>query len=709
MPTLAQVESVSAGVPDTPIVADAAFVPIGPIRVTDTRASECGCDMHIVDEGFVHNIDVGLHAEVPAGATAVALSITVAGSEQAGFLTAYTGGTDRPEVSNLNWRRGELRTNSAIVALGIAAGAVGRIAIFTSTDADVMVDVSGAFLPLDRHPDPGGGRFIPHSPTRAFDSRPSPVPAGIATRVPLPAGVPLDAVAIAANFTVIPTSAAGFLTAGAVGSPLPDVSQATFSHPGFASASSAIVPVSGDGLDLMVSTDADVIVDVTGWFTREADPAHQADDGLLTLVAPDRLFDSRERSELIYDQGTIDVASAPAFDPDARVGAIVGNVTLVGPAADTYLSVYQAGSHAPETSTVNARAGSDVAAATLIAPSTSGIRLLSQRTTHALVDVFGYFSGTPLPDAGVAASNPPPPGSSAAMDALVRRLAARSSAVSVTVRRSGDLVYHRAEGRTVSGADATPDTPMMQASVSKVVTALTIARLDQLGLVDLDAPVPWDAAGFTPNAAWNSVTLRDLIEHRSGMPVAQSSWFVASSGTCRTVVVQLIANSPRSTRGSRSYSNGNYCVLGEVIEAVTGERYDAAAYRYVFDPLDIEGPHLSRDGLRHDDAPHTRAMNTRNLVGAAGQWLISSDDVAVMLDNVSSADMDVLGGTAFAATWESPYGGFGHTGTLTGAKACAWVINGFVVSAVIAGEAVTNGATLCRTVMPVAMAAFYAA
>lgn len=40
---------------------------------------------------------------------------------------------------------------------------------------------------------------------------------------------------------------------------------------------------------------------------------------------------------------------------------------------------------------------------------------------------------------------------------------------------------------------------MIVASVSKLVTAFAISRLDQQGLLDVNGTMPWTLVGFAPN------------------------------------------------------------------------------------------------------------------------------------------------------------------------------------------------------------------
>lgn len=285
------------------------------------------------------------------------------------------------------------------------------------------------------------------------------------------------------------------------------------------------------------------------------------------------------------------------------------------------------------------------------------------------------------------------PTAAAALD----RLAAGNLAASLSVWRGGVPVVQRASGLRVDGGTMTSDTPMVIASVSKLVTALTIARLSQAGLLVLDDPVPWDGLGLAHDPAWDSVTVRELLAHVSGMPVARSSW-LDEPGSCAIPLTAALAAPPSATRGTWRYSNGNYCALGLLIEAITGEPIDAAARRLVLDPAGVNGPHLTTEGLHPDDGPYAKGVARFDRLGGAGTWMASSDDVAVMLASVTEADRAVL---VWPGVIVDQYG-WGHTGTVDGAKACAWVMDGgrTVAVAVVAGNRQATGGEVCDIVVP---------
>ena len=292
----------------------------------------------------------------------------------------------------------------------------------------------------------------------------------------------------------------------------------------------------------------------------------------------------------------------------------------------------------------------------------------------------------PLPD-------PEMTNASREFDALART----NPAVTMTVIRDSRVVLLRASGTTIDGVAATSDSPMVIASVGKLLTALMIARLDHVELVDVDAPTPWAEITTGSHPGWDEVTPRELLGHTSGMPVARPSWFDGELD-CATFLPSLLDQPPSNTRGRWTYSNGNYCALGLLIERSTGLPLDEAAQALLLDPLGLTGIHLTTDGQLPGDVEYRPGIERLSRLGGAGAFIVSTDDIASVLSVATPADLGVL-------TWPGlivDQYGWGHTGSIDGAVACAWVLEGgrTVVAATVAGRSPSTGGDVCDRVVP---------
>lgn len=313
-------------------------------------------------------------------------------------------------------------------------------------------------------------------------------------------------------------------------------------------------------------------------------------------------------------------------------------------------------------------------------------------------------AGAPDPTGPPSSTTSPDP-SFAATHAAIDRLAATNPAVSVVVRRGGRPVVVRASGPTIAGAPATTASPMVVASVSKVVTGLAIARLEQQGRLDIGAPVDWSLLGIDPHPAWDTVTIRELLDHTSGMPTVRNSWF-DEPGTCASYLPSLLTAPPHADRGRWRYSNGNYCALGLLVGAITGAPLDDAVRTLVFDPIGVAGAHLTTDGQQPGDVqygigdPELMATGVGRLsrLGGAGSLIVSSDSLAMMLDTMSDADWATL---RWPGMFVDQYG-IGHTGTVDGTRSCLWRLEGgnTVLAATVAGSTPDSGGGVCDRLLP---------
>jgi len=184
---------------------------------------------------------------------------------------------------------------------------------------------------------------------------------------------------------------------------------------------------------------------------------------------------------------------------------------------------------------------------------------------------------------------------------------------------------------------ARPDTLFRIASLSKPITAIAVLRLveeGRLGLDDkafklLDDLKPPPGAFFDPRI--NDITVRDLLRHSGGFDRGASgdpmfkpmdiTWAMgaappASAGTViRYMLTQPLDFSP----GTRYvYSNFGYCVLGRVIERVTGERYRDFVRAKVLKPMGIMDMRLGRTERKF------RAEGEAAYYDFSGSWLTSS-------------------------------------------------------------------------------------
>jgi hypothetical protein len=185
------------------------------------------------------------------------------------------------------------------------------------------------------------------------------------------------------NVTATGASAPGFLTAHPCGAAVPNVSNVNFGvdEP---VAGAAYVTTGGAGaICVTTSSDVDVIVDLTGTFSR---------DGTTGFVpaGPQRLLDTRSNiggwSPRHTAGATIELAAAPA-----NAVAVTGTLTLVEPQATGFLTAEPCGT-STNTSSVNARRNEVMANAITVGTTNGQLCITTYASTHTLFDVTGWWT-----------------------------------------------------------------------------------------------------------------------------------------------------------------------------------------------------------------------------------------------------------------------------------------------------------------------------
>jgi N-acyl-D-amino-acid deacylase len=182
----------------------------------------------------------------------------------------------------------------------------------------------------------------------------------------------------------------------------------------------------------------------------------------------------------------------------------------------------------------------------------------------------------------------------------------------------GRLVYARGFGYADKDAKTPmrPDTLQRIASISKPITAVAVLQLVERGRLKLDDRVldvlKLDTADGVPHdPRWRDVTVRHLLHHTGGWdreasfdPMFRSVEIAEHFETrppagAQQVIDYMLARDLDFTPGQKhAYSNFGYCLLGRVIEKVTGEPYEKAVQKRVLAPLGIRGMRIGRTLLK---------------------------------------------------------------------------------------------------------------
>ena len=221
-----------------------------------------------------------------------------------------------------------------------------------------------------------------------FDSRSGPkVGAGQVVTFPVVGfgGVPAGTPSVALNLTIDQPDAAGFASAFASGSPVPETSNVNFAA-GQTRPNVVFAPVGADGqVSVFVSTGAHVIADVLGWYSTASNAE------LFKPVKPKRVWDSRQHT-IIPAGGELTLKVTDIVGVPSTASAVVLNVTVTGPTGTGFLTVYPANVSRPEASNVNYVTGQTVPNVVISGVSVDGrINIYAYAEAHIIVDVAGWF------------------------------------------------------------------------------------------------------------------------------------------------------------------------------------------------------------------------------------------------------------------------------------------------------------------------------
>src|SRR5215469_162810 len=136
-----------------------------------------------------------------------------------------------------------------------------------------------------------------------------------------------------------------------------------------------------------------------------------------------------------------------------------------------------------------------------------------------------------------------------------------------------------------------PSTKFRLGSITKQFTAASIMLLEERGKLSVHDPVK----KYMPDApaAWDKVTIFNLLTHTSGIPNFTSFPDYASQEPFPATPSQLVArfrDKPLDFQPGEkwSYSNSGYVLLGYLIEKISGESYARFVQENIFDRRGME-------------------------------------------------------------------------------------------------------------------------
>ncbi len=195
----------------------------------------------------------------------------------------------------------------------------------------------------------------------------------------------------------------------------------------------------------------------------------------------------------------------------------------------------------------------------------------------------------------------------------------------LAVAHNGRLVYARGYGYAdqATKEPVQPNSLFRIASISKPLTAAAVLQLVERGRLRLEDRV-FDVLqlkepkgnGVRFDERWRQVTILHLLQHRGGWdrdksfdPMFRSAAIVKQlhvqpPAKPHDIIRYMLRHPLEFDPGSRyAYSNFGYCLLGRVIEKVSGQSYEQYVRKEVLAPLGIQDMRVGAT-LLQKRAPH---------------------------------------------------------------------------------------------------------
>ncbi len=252
----------------------------------------------------------------------------------------------------------------------------------------------------------------------------------------------------------------------------------------------------------------------------------------------------------------------------------------------------------------------------------------------------------------------------ASFDELMRSFVKENEipGAALAVAKDGRLMYARGFGYAdeVLKQPVQPDSLFRIASISKPLTAVAIMQLAEKGKLKLEDRIfsllthkPHMGAEAKADPRLNEITIRHLLQHRGGWDRGQSfdpmfrpikiasTLGVAPPAGPNDIIRYMMGLELDFNPGARfAYSNFGYCLLGRVIEQVSGKTYEEYMRKEVLKPLGIRsmriGRTLLKDRAKGEVRYHTRGTSTaisvigkqigRRVPRPYGSWYLEAMD-----------------------------------------------------------------------------------
>ena len=170
----------------------------------------------------------------------------------------------------------------------------------------------------------------------------------------------------------------------------------------------------------------------------------------------------------------------------------------------------------------------------------------------------------------------------------------------VLYAEQGQVVYKKAFGvrnlNTRHPDSLRIDDQFQLSSDSKMFTAEAVMILYAQGKLDYDA----DVQTYIPEFPYEDVTVRHLLNHRSGLPrydaMADEFWPDRTKPFSNEEMIKMLAERKPEVYAAPDvtffYNNINYALLASVVERVSGQHFEDFMRENIFEPLGMDRSYI---------------------------------------------------------------------------------------------------------------------
>jgi CubicO group peptidase (beta-lactamase class C family) len=265
-------------------------------------------------------------------------------------------------------------------------------------------------------------------------------------------------------------------------------------------------------------------------------------------------------------------------------------------------------------------------------------------------------------------------------------------ALSIAITNGEKLVYLKAYGISdqFKGTKAVVSDRYRLASLSKQFTSVAIMKLLDQGKIKLEDKVFGDGALLGKTYGTKAyglhitdITVDELLHHTSGgwTNDVNDPMFTNPTMTAAQLITWTLDNRPLDNvpGTAYAYSNFGYCILGRVIEKITGQTYEEAVKTLVLKPIGITDMTIAGNTLAEKQAKEVTyygqsgedpyAMNVSRM-DSHGGWIATAADLARFLVYIDKFPVrpDILTASALNTMYTGS--------TANPAYGCGWGISG---------------------------------